>query len=173
MKRSENDYIIGVTGHRVLPDESVPVITQSVRDFFQEIKTTYSESRITVLSPLAEGADILCAKIAPDFGMRLVVPLPMPEHEYLMDFSDKEDFFLLTAEADDVFVVKPEEPVPARPTTGFYFRQAGLYVAKNCDVLLAIWDGIKRNSPDGAGTWATIQAARQFGKPIRQIPMYF
>ena len=169
MKLTEKDFIIGVTGHRVLPGDNIPEIKRSVNEFYREIKTANRERSITVLSPLAEGADILCARIALDHGMRLVAPLPMPVQEYLKGFFDSGDFYRLSSTADEVFVVEPEESVPAHPETGFYYRQAGLYVAKSCDILLAVWDGIERSSPDGAGTWETIRSARQYGKKIHQI----
>jgi len=169
MKNAENEFVIGITGHRMLPKGSVPAVKRLVNEFFLEIKSAYSGHLITVLSPLAEGADILCARIALEHGMRLVAPLPAPIPKYLKGFLDAGEFHKLISAADEVFVVEPEEPVPARPKMGFYYRQAGLYVARKCDVLLAIWNGIERSTHDGAGTWETIRSAREYEKEIRQI----
>jgi len=161
-------YIIGVTGHRKLPADKIPIITQEIKDFFGEIKKSHGDSEITVLSSLAEGADMLCAELALDMGLRLAVPLPMNASEYRKDFSNgtAEVFDCLLSMADEVFTVIPEESIPDHPAKGFYYRQAGIYVAKHCDILLAVWDGMERDTQDSAGTWETVKTARKFNKTI-------
>jgi len=42
-------------------------------------------------------------------------------------------------------------------------------VAKNCDIMLAVWDGVEKDAPDGAGTWETVKLAREVGKPINRV----
>ena len=165
---------VGVTGHRELPEENIPAIAQGVRDCFAGLQNTRGDSAITVLSSLAEGADILCAKMAVDMGLRLAVPLPMSKTEYRRDFSESasREFDFLLSVADEVFTVLPEEAEPGHPSRGFYYRQAGIYIAKNCDVLLAVWDGEEEDNPEGAGTWETMKLAREFGKPIQIIDSY-
>jgi hypothetical protein len=161
-------HIIGITGHRRLPAEWLPTLTADIQAFFKAEKEQHVTQPITVLSPLAEGADSLCAKLALDAGLRLVVPLPMSVPEYRRDFSQQAaaEFDRLLALASEAFVVSPQEPIPPQPQRGFFYRQAGIFVAKNCDLLLAIWDGKELNTSDGAGTWETIQLARGFGKPV-------
>ena len=166
-----DDKFIGITGHRRLPAENAPAIAQSVKGFFLETQKANKDSAITVLSSLAEGADTLCAKIALDMGLRLAVPLPLPASEYRKDFSGAlaSEFDCLLSMAGNAFTVLPEEPVPAHPSRGFYYRQAGIYIARRCDTLLAVWDGVERDTPDGAGTWETIKLAKKFGKSIYTI----
>jgi hypothetical protein len=164
-------FTIGITGRRRLPPESLPPIQQEVKAFYAEIKHQHPFAEITVLSSMAEGADTLCAKAALEMGFRLVVPLPMDAQEYRRDFSEEvaAEFDNLLAEADQVFVVAQKEPKPEPNERGFYYRQAGIYVAKHCDILLAIWDGVEKKTPDGAGTYETIRLARQYGVKIKQI----
>ena len=162
-------YTIGVTGHRKLPKDRIPGITQSVREFFTEVKKEHEE--VAVLSPLAEGADSLCAKLALNSGLRLIAPLPMSLEEYRVDFSKKaaKELDALIAGAHEVFSVSTQEPVPENPTRGFFYRQSGLYVVNHCDILLAIWDGLETDTSDGAGTWETVKAAQETGKLIRHL----
>jgi hypothetical protein len=162
-------FTIGLTGHRKLPAEQLAAISHSVTNFFAATKQKYSQ--ITVFSSLAAGADILCAKLALDMGFRLVAPLPLPASEYRQDFTAGAagEFDRLVALADECFAAPPQETVPARPPPGFYYRQAAIYVVKHCDVLLAVWDGIEHDTPDGAGTWETVKLARQFGKAIHRV----
>jgi len=169
--KPKENFTIGITGHRKLPDEQLPTITQSIKDFFVKTQKEHGDSNITVLSSLAEGADILCAKMALDMGFRLVVPLPMNVSEYRKDFSGNvaAELDCLLSMADETFTVTPEETGPDHPTRGFYYRQAGIYVVKQCDILLAIWDGTKCDTTDGAGTWETMKLAREYGKPIHHV----
>jgi len=164
-------YVIGITGHRHLPPERLPALTAEIQGFYKTAKARHGAENITVLSSLAEGADTLCAKLALDISLRLVVPLPMNELEYRKDFSESSamEFDHLLSLADQVFVVSPEEAVPQNPQRGFYYRQTGIYVAKHCHVLLAVWDGVEHDTPDGAGTWETVKLARGFGKPVHRL----
>jgi len=165
---SKNTYMIGVTGHRYLPEEKLPALTRYVNDFLAETMKNHSETTVTVMSALAEGADMLCAKLALDMGLRLVIPLPMGASEYRKDFHGNAAsmFDCLLSMADEVFTVTPEEPVPAHPPRGFYYRQANIYIAKHSNILLAIWDGVRRETPDRAGTWETIKLAQDYGKKV-------
>ncbi|GHT66867.1 hypothetical protein AGMMS50239_29040 [Bacteroidia bacterium] len=168
---NENFFTIGITGHRNLPPKSLPSIQQELKSFYEKIKQQHPTAEITVLSSLAAGADTLCAKAALEMGFRLIVPLPMEVQEYRKDFSAEAatEFDCLLTKADQVFVVAPEEPKPEPCERGFYYRQAGIYVAKHCDILLAIWDGVGKEMPDGAGTYETIRLARKYGVTIKTI----
>jgi hypothetical protein len=163
-------WTIGITGRRRLPPGRLPLLTKEIQLFYETQKERYGAEHITVLSPLAEGADMLCAGLAAERGLRLVVPLPLGEAEYRKDFSEAAaaEFDRLISVADEVFTVTPHEAVPAHPQRGFYYRQAGIYVARNCDVLLAVWDGVEKDTRDGAGTWETVKLARKFGKPVHR-----
>jgi len=169
MPNDHDQYIIGVTGHRKLMSDCIPGLIAEIEAFFRSVVRKHGSA--TVLSPLAEGADTLCAKLALDAGLRLIIPLPMNVLDYRKGFSGaaEVDLDCLLSRADSVFVVQPEEPVPTDPQRGFYYRQAGIYIAAHCDTLLAVWDGIEKDTPDSAGTWETIKLARGAGKPIHYI----
>jgi len=171
MGNEKEQYIIGITGHRHLPTEKHSTIAADVKAFYQEAIKNHGAESITILSSLAEGADMLCAKLALDAGMRLVVPLPMNTLDYRKDFSESvaSEFDFFMSLADQVFIVQPEEPITENHQRGFHYRQAGIYVAKHCDILLAVWDGIERDTLDGAGTWETVKLARGMGKLIHCI----
>ena len=167
----EKSFIIGVCGHRHLPHDGIPAITAKIQAFYQAEISRSGAVRITVMSPLAVGSDTLCAKLALDSGLRLIVPLPMKALEYRNDFPEPlaSEYDCLLSIADQVFVVDAQEPVPPNPQRGFYYRQAGIYVVKHCGVLLALWDGNERDSADGAGTWETVKLAREMGKPVHFV----
>jgi hypothetical protein len=163
------NHTLAVAGHRKLPEARLPAIAQSIKAFLAEAKAAHGA--VTVLSSCAEGADTLCAFLALELGLRLIVPLPMSAEEYRKDFPSHAaaEFDHLLSRADQVFTAPPEEPVPDDPPRGFFYRQAGIYAAKYGDALLAVWDGVEYNTLDGAGTWETIRLAKQFGKPVHYI----
>ncbi|MEE4299859.1 MAG: RyR domain-containing protein, partial [Pseudomonadales bacterium] len=80
---------VGVTGHR--PDRlrgEIDTIRAAIRRTFEAILALYPAHRLVVLSPLAEGADRLAARIALDhFDAELQVPLPLPYELYLQSFG--------------------------------------------------------------------------------------
>lgn len=113
-----------------------------------------------LLSSLAEGTDQLVAKTAIDLGFELVVPLPLPEEEYLRDFetaASQDEFRSLLARAGHVL---PPRWKPERPEA---YRAAGKFVLENCNVLITIFDG--GVSAGIGGTAEMIDLARNSGLP--------
>ena len=168
---ASESYSIGITGHRQLPRGRISALAAKIQSFYRDETTRCGTENLTVLSSLAEGADMLCAKLALDAGLKLVVPLPMDMSEYRKVFSGPaiQEFNSLLSMAHQVFVAPPEEPIPPDPQPGFFYRQAGIYIVKNCDILLAVWNGEEIDTPDGAGTWETVKLAQALCKEIHPL----
>ena len=147
--------VIGVTGHRDLREQDLGQIRALVRTELQKLSAACPHSELIMLNSIASGGDSLCAQEALDLGMRLVCPLPLELDEYRDDFSDEEleTFEGLLACADEVFVVPASEP--EQPGRDYRYRQAGIYVATHCHVLLALWDGTP-GKPGGCGAAETV-----------------
>src|SRR5258708_13261016 len=79
--------VIGVTGHRDLLAEDLEPLENKVRESLRSLQTQYPSTPIILLSPLAEGADRLAARVALEIGARLIVPLPMARSAYEQDFK--------------------------------------------------------------------------------------
>ena len=142
---------VGVTGHRKLRQEDLPQLRQLVRGELQKIKDICPNSELIMVNSIASGADSLCAEEALELGYKLICPLPVEEEIYLLDFSPEElaVYQKLRNQAEDVFVAPAtEEGMPERH---FNFRQAGLYIANHCHVLMALWNG-SDPKPGGCGT---------------------
>jgi len=151
--------IIGVTGHRDLRKQDIPELKNLVASELLKIKAKYSGSPIVMLNSLAAGADMLCAEVALDLGISLKCPLPMEVSEYVKDFSgeDEERFALLLSKAEEFFTVPYVESRPESMTRSFCYRQAGIYMAQHCHVLLALWDDSPAQ-PEECGTVLAIDA---------------
>ena len=150
--------VVGITGHRDIPLEYTAELEARIEALLRVLQALYPYSPLRLLSSLADGADRLGARAALSVGCKLCVPLPMAREEYERDFDadSRREFGDLLRRADDVFIAGPLEPVPEPPPRGFYYRQAGLYIAQNAHILIALWDGAQTLFPKGGGTYETI-----------------
>ncbi|MGA9851333.1 MAG: hypothetical protein WBR15_00135 [Gammaproteobacteria bacterium] len=156
--------VIGVTGHRDLVPEDVPRIRESLDTLFACLHRQYPHTPLRLLSPLAEGADRLVAKVALEHGAELVVPLPMPEDEYRKDFPETlSEFDVLKAQAAIVYALPPPD---AAANQGVEFsgsqrdecyEQVGLHIVKHSQLIVALWDGVA--SADRGGTAQIVRHA--------------
>ena len=147
-------FVIGITGHRDLRVCDIPQLTQQIRAQFASWMRLCPHTDFYCMTSLAEGADQLCGSIARELGMRLIVPLPMQQAEFEQDFSGsaREAFFNLLNNASEAFVA-PDIEQQDDGSRDYGYRKAGIYVARHCHVLLALWDGL----PGGSGCCGTAE----------------
>ena len=151
--------VVGITGHRDPRPQDLPVQRDLIRKELEKIRSVCPHSDLVLLDSVAAGGDSLCAEVGLALGYHLVCPLPLSKAEYRKDFSESElrDFEHFLTVADSVFVAPALEP--DRQDRDFAYRQAGLYVATHCHVLLALYDG-REPMPDGCGTAETVAFKR-------------
>ncbi len=124
-----------------------------------------------MLSPLAEGADRLAAYAALEHRYELMVPMPFPREEYAKDFSEHlgsiEEFGRLLDRADGRWTEldgKRDDPAGFEDREAHAYEAAGRFVARNCDVLIAVWDG--KSHKGRGGTFDTLRFATEIGVPV-------
>ena len=163
--------VVGVSGHRALRPQDVPALESAVAGIFSEMRAAWPRTPLLVVSPCAEGADRLVARVALRHGARLLVLLPMPRALYEADFSaaSLEEFRLL---ADDPRSRTMEIPLlagtspasvlaPAGEDRKLQYLRMGTFLARHCHVLIALWNG--KPSAEVGGT-AQIVAFKQTGR---------
>ncbi len=136
--------LVGVTAHRKIRPEDQAAIRGAVKEELQKLQAVCPHSQLVMLCSLAEGGDLLCAEAAEELRIPLIAVLPRPREDFEKDFSESAriQFCHHCGRAVQVLVAPPTEAVPADGGgRDFQFRQAGIYVAANCHVLLALWDG--------------------------------
>ncbi len=156
--------VIGVTGHRHLREADVPDYRARITEFFESVRRRYPATPLRVISALAEGADRLVAEIALERGYELIVPLPLEPEDYERDFPDS------VAEFRAILERVPPERVFVWPRAGApsgsrwcespaernrQYAEVGAFVAEQCHILLAIWDGVPGEEAT-AGTAAVV-----------------
>lgn len=184
---------IGVTGHKDLEsrlqgntdgshfasqsvDRRLSIMVDAIMINFDVI-LAHTPRKYIVVSPLAEGGDMVLtdallnhraypkSELSGQVELQLVAP--MPEADYLTEFSSEEQreaYLRLKNQA----VNPDQQPLVATGRTPQDRKQAHTLivneVVNGCDILVAAWDGIRTDKP--AGTFATIERARRLGKPI-------
>ena len=151
--------MIGVTGHRDICPEALPVIRQKVREQLERIKNACPHSPVKLLCSLAEGGDTVCAREALDLGIPVIAALPFEADEFRKDFTGSAlDEFNELLEKSECIIVSPDTEMRPDKDRDYFYRQNGIYVASHCHVLLALWDG---NEPaeNACGTSAAVYFA--------------
>ncbi len=148
--------VIGVAGHRHLQPADQPVLRARVRELFDYLRARYPSTPLRVISALAEGADRLVAEEALAAGWEVLAPLPMSVEEYAHDFPETAAEFralLARIPAENVFVLPPPDPAGPAPDPQAlrdqHYREVGVYIATQCHLLLALWDGVRNHAVAG------------------------
>lgn len=149
--------VLGITGHRDLRPEDLSALTARVRGLFTDLKARYPQTPLILLSPLAEGADRLAAQVALEEGAQLVVPLPMPQAEYLRDFERPEsraEFEALLARAERHFSLpllsgSTLENLHEGARRAEQYAFVGAYLVRHCQILIALWNGVHTEEVGG------------------------
>ncbi len=141
--------VVGVTGHRDLRADETVTLRQHVHDLLSALRRAFPRCPLWVLSPLAEGSDQLVAAEALTLGAKLIAPLPLERELYAADFAQgkpREHFDALCAQATVIelplIAGHSREAVSQQGIERTrQYAQAGVFVARHCHLLLALWDG--------------------------------
>lgn len=166
------NIVIGVTGHRKLPNEKL--IHENINNVIKSLEIRFdgilesSNYSLSVISPLAEGTDriaveeVLKLEKSEKFErISLEVILPFSEDEYVNDFKEsesKEEFKTLLKRASSIKFLNGTN---SREDA---YYQTGAYTVDNCDILIAVWNG--KPAAGKGGTADTVKYARDRNKWI-------
>ncbi|MBL8522023.1 MAG: hypothetical protein JNK75_15300, partial [Betaproteobacteria bacterium] len=117
----------------------------SIRDAANKGLSKHAEAfaaqpgQMRLVSPLADGADIMAAEAALQLGYRIDACLPFLRAEYAKDFTDESSraaFDTLLARCDSVFELDGD-----RNEAEAAYETAGKVLLDQADILIAVWDG--------------------------------
>ncbi len=178
-RRPRLAFRVGVTGTRALGPDAADRVRPAVAEILNLIakqiakladdplaRPVYAAPAagpapftLRLLSPLAEGSDRLVAEQALKAGYRLYAPLPFAQAEYEKDFPDTLDAFrALLAKAEML------ELDGGRAVANESYQEVGRFVVRNCDLLIAIWDGEREKGV--GGTAEIVRFAVSAGVPV-------
>ncbi len=141
--------VVGIIGHRDLRDEETPELEQKVGDVFRHLRAQFRDTPLVLVTALAEGADLLGARVATRLGIPLIAPLPMEPREYRQTFASAAaaaefDRFVKNATTHVCRAHHPEEDTDERR-----YARAGAAVVQYSHIVLALWDGVDTGLPAG------------------------
>jgi hypothetical protein len=153
---------VSITGHRFLADPGA--VRAGIASAFDEIDDCGEPRPLVVMSQLAEGSDRLVAEAALARGASLIAFLPLPRDEYTQDFetqSSKDEFLRLLARAAEVHEGQ------SRADRSAAYRETGLAMLAQADLLLAVWDG--QSAQGEGGTGEIVAEAARLGIPLAWV----
>ena len=173
---------VGVTGHRteVLPEGSVPVLRERIRDALQQIERSGRDllakeqgcfasvaPTLRFVSPIADGADQIAAEVALELGWELQAILPFERAYYRASLANDAARAQL-----DTFIERAAclLELPGDPTHSLdAYVMTGRATVAHCDILIAIWDGLPPRGRGGTGE--VVQLALTRGTAIIHVPL--
>lgn len=131
---------IGVTGHRDIVPAEIPLLTQKLERFIDDLEHRYPNLPLLFITGMAEGADSLVADVASSRGCRVLNVLPMAAERYREDFSDAAlpVFDRLLDTHETLELGSQDTAVNSRDRQ---YEKLGVFLAAHCHLLLALWDG--------------------------------
>jgi len=156
----------GVTGHRPhgLESSDISSLRSKLEQVLCELKrivyeinntpTMYApgDPLLRIISPLAEGADMLAAETALDNGFELQCAIPFERGEYQKDFEDPDSILRyrdMLEKATAVFELPGSRRTKALENESY--QAVGRMVLNQSDVIIAIWDGKEARGKGGTG----------------------
>lgn len=152
----EIPILIGVTGHRHIRPDQLEPLKAELRRWMTELAQTLAHTPLVLLTPLAEGADILAAEMALECGWSLHIALPAPPEEYArsssFDRSEEQRARMLElVQQHGAHVIPSLRPQASAEGFDARYLDQLTYIASHAHALLAIWDGHAAQGPAGTG----------------------
>lgn len=148
-------YKIGISGHRDLKESEIILYENQIREYLLEKKKQYGEGLVLV-TPLAQGADMLAAKVAYKLGVKYEVLIPLPKELYAMDFklSSFKEFKVLLKNASsvkqiDMYLADEKLRKSYMKFKEYHYEKLVIELVDNSDEMLILWDEIFNNKKGG------------------------
>lgn len=158
---------IGMSGHR--PNRFTPDAQEKVRASLGRIFGTIHESvtairereaavfdaeppQLRIVTALAEGADRVIANAALEAGHAIDAIIPFAPEDYATDFDtaeSKDEFRRLLERARTRFSLPGEKSATDPARTEHAYEAVGLMTLRQCDILVAVWNGEEASGRGG------------------------
>jgi hypothetical protein len=149
---------LGITGHRDIRNEDRIILKEKIKDFILANQKQCPNSPVIILTPLAEGADRIAAEAAIECNVEFFAVLPMPIEEYKLDFMKPgsiEEFNRLVDMASMIIELPIQDGITLidirnnNEKRNEQYYQSGLFIARHCHTLIALWDGTNTGKKGG------------------------
>jgi len=133
-ERYKIPFLIGVVGHRDLVPGELRAIRTAVEQLLRKVCSTYPDVTPTLLTSMADGADLLVAEVAADLDIPIVAVLPMSHDQCRAELATDEaraSFDRIYARCERLEVALPEngtvaaQALSAEQKRDLQFQRAG------------------------------------------------
>ena len=139
---------IGITGHRDLNKKFIVHYKQELFNKLSLLQQIHND--IVIYSALADGADRVIIEQAIKLNIDFIAVLPMKPKYYKNDFTSKSklvfDELLSNAKKTIEIPLSNNSTLSDIQNHGYHrdlqYEKAGQFISDNCDILIALWDGI-------------------------------
>lgn len=145
---------IGVTGHQQRDGLNWPWVRAQIDRFL------IGKTSITGYSSLAAGTDQVFAEAILDRAGKLVAVIPKDDYSSYFEGDALRNFRRLIKSAEVI-------ELNSTKTDGGAFLDAGKWIAREVDRLVAVWDGEPAEGTGGTGD--VVAYALTLGKPVLHI----
>lgn len=149
--------ILGVTGHQNLGEaDELAWVTTALRE------AIFGHAIEFGLTSLAAGTDQLFAEqcLAAKVAYHAIIPCEGYDACFA-DEASRTNFRILFGQAQRIYVL----PFPSPTETAFF--AAGKWIAANCDLLVAVWNGLAARGLGGTGD--VVNYATSLARPVLHI----
>jgi len=168
-------YKVGISGHRDLPLFQIDKYYDKLKEYLTKLQKNYDNKELLILTPLADGADRLIAKVALDIGIEYDAILPMDKDIYIKDFSKESqvEFLELLEKARTIKTIKlyaanTSDLVGSSSVyRDFQYREVGRDIVEMSDEMVIISDGVQNGKM--GGTMDIVNYANSYGKILYTI----
>lgn len=158
------EVYIGITGHRPhRVDLGNDDLLARINETLAAIAGQYPDRQLIIVSPLAEGADRVVAKLAIErYNMKLHVPLPLPFELYHTDFESvgsmqefkrlvgvAETYFEMPMRFGSIETLASRVDGKANEARNKQYALVGAYLVQTCHELIGVWDGKPESGTGG------------------------
>jgi len=168
--------IMGVTGHRDIPDEDKPAIFAALMQEMEKLISICCGLPILVITGLAEGADQIAAHAVTELQHRYsakaieyAAVFPMQRDDYEKDFGTEESLTEFRKWCNGAKWIR-ELPYVTNAAEAdkrdLQYRALGWFLAQHCQAVFAMWDGCDAEGSAGGskhlpgGTSEVVHACR-------------
>jgi hypothetical protein len=166
MRKVEQLYkiplLIGVVGHRDLAEAEVPQIRAALERLLRRLSHAFPDTRPTLLTSMADGADLLAAEVAAELDIPIITALafrPDLSRADLHTDASKAVFDTVFAHAEHLEAPHVGQDCRDEPAErDRHYQRVGALVARYSTLLIAIWDG--KDTTHEAGTARVVEYRR-------------
>lgn len=148
---------LAITGHRGLPDESARLVEDGLR---KEV-ARHDAAALVGYSCLADGADVLFARVVLERGGSLVVVVPAAEYREGLPVEHRGTYDELCSRAERVIRM---DRIASDSTA---HMRASERMLDDVDEIVAVWDG--KPARGFGGTGDVVEVARQRRIPVTVV----